>query len=79
MKFFDKLFGKKTEIIPGELVFKSTSAALEYELITNPCRNPAEGDLVMGIVLHIHDRKDGVQPVGWADEGSPTTHRNGGE
>ena len=61
MKLFDKLFKKNSSSTSGELVFKSTSAALEYELKFNPCSNPAGGDLVMGIVLQAYSRKDGVQ------------------
>lgn len=61
MKLFGNLFGKKSAGIPDELVFKSNCAALEYELKFNPCSNPTGGDLVMGVVLQTHSRKDGVQ------------------
>lgn len=63
MKFFDKLFGKSEPSPPVELElpFKSNNDAFEYELKVNPCSNPASGDFVMGIVLNVHSRSDGVQ------------------
>ena len=61
MSIFGKLFGRSKPKESGELVFKSTVAALEFELETNPCLNPVTGDLVMGVVLHAWNRNDGNQ------------------